>query len=201
MNTDLLYRHICAYETVSIDEFEDFLNLFKPIHLKKGEHLYLAGRVPKYASFIISGCLRQYTLDDHGAEQIVQFYDQSSWVGEVDSMITKKPTNMNLQALEDCELLCITGDDMCHAMEKTAWLQHYTIQNNYADQAKILDETNRLKRSSPEASYLEFLSLRPSLVLRIPQQYIANFLGIRKETLSRIRNRVARRQFVDRSQL
>jgi len=90
---------------------------------------------------------------------------------------------------------------MCHAMEKTAWLQHYTIQNNYADQAKILDETNRLKRSSPEASYLEFLSLRPSLVLRIPQQYIANFLGIRKETLSRIRNRVARRQFVDRSQL
>lgn len=193
MNTDLLYQHICVYETVSEDEFKNFLKLFKALHLKKGEHLYFAGKVPKYAAFIISGCLRQYIFDEQGTAQIVQFYDQASWVGEVDSMITKIPTNMNLQALEDCELLCITGDDMCRAMENIAWLQHYTIQHNYADQARILDETNRLKRSSPEASYLKFLHMRPSLVLRIPQQYIANFLGIRKETLSRIRNRVARR--------
>jgi CRP-like cAMP-binding protein len=191
MNTDILFEHICSYISISKNDFEDFLKLFKPVYLKKGEHLYLADTVPRYSSFTLSGCLRQYLVDDQGREQIVQFYEEGTWVGDVESMITKKPTNMNVQALEDCELLCITGDDMCNAIQ-APWLQHYTIQKNYFDNAKMLEETSRNKTTSPEALYLDFLEQRPSLLLRIPHHYIANFLGIRKETLSRIRGRISR---------
>jgi CRP/FNR family transcriptional regulator len=190
LNSDILHEHICSYIPVSKDNFERFLSLFKPVFLKKGEHHYQAGIVPKYSSFILKGCFRQYLIDDQGSEQIVQFYDESMWVGEVESMINHTPTNMNLQALEDSILLCITGDDMCNAMEHTPWLQHYTILKNFSDNAKIREETSRNKMTSPEDLYLEILKQRPSLILRVPQKYIASFLGIRKETLSRIRKRI-----------
>jgi hypothetical protein len=55
-----------------------------------------------------------------------------------------------------------------------------------------MENLNRIKSESPEVLYMEILKERPSLLLRVPQHYIANFLGIRKETLSRVRKRVAR---------
>ncbi|WP_436486483.1 Crp/Fnr family transcriptional regulator [Chitinophaga sp. ARDCPP14] len=192
MNTDILYTHICSYVKISREEYEHFLQLFKPVHLKKGELHYVAGKVPKYWSFILKGCLREYLVDTWGNEQIFQFYEENTWVGQVESMITRKPTEMSLQALEDCELLCITGEDMCEAV-KTPWIQHYTIQKSFADNAALISENfNRIKSTSPEVLYLEILKERPSLLLRVPQHYIANFLSMRKETLSRVRKRVSR---------
>lgn len=189
MNSDILYTHICSYVQISRDEFESFFNLLKPVHLKKGEFHYIAGKVPRYWSFILKGCLREYFIDTQGNEQIFQFYEENTWVGQVESMITQKPTDMNLQALEDCELLCITGDDMCNAA-KTSWIQHYTIQNSFSQNAAVMENFNRIKSASPEGLYLEILNERSSLLLRVPQHYIANFLGMRKETLSRVRKRV-----------
>ena len=190
MNADILYTQICSYVQISRDEFELFFNLFKPVYLKKGEFHYIAGKVPKYWSFTLKGCLREYCLDSQGDEKICGFYEENTWVGQVESMINQKPTDMNLQALEDCELLCITGNDMCSAA-KTPWIQHFMIQKSFADNAIIMENSNRIKSASPEALYLEILKERPSLLLRVPQHYIASFLGIRKETLSRVRRRVA----------
>lgn len=190
MNTDILYTHICSYVQISREEFERFFNLFKPVHLKKGEFHYIAGKIPKYWSFILKGCLREYSVDADGYEKIFQFYEENTWVGQVESMINQKPTEMNLQALEDCELLCVTGEDMCSAA-KTPWIQHYTIQMSFSDNASIIENLNRIRSASPEVLYLEILKERPSLLLRVPQHYIANFLGMRKETLSRVRKRVA----------
>ena len=199
MNTDTLYTHICAYVQISRDEFEVFFNLFKPVYLKKGEFHYVAGKVPKYWSFTLKGCLREYSVDSQGDEKIFQFYEENAWVGQIQSMITQKPTDMYLQALEDCELLCITGDDMCNAV-KTPWIQNFTMHKSFSDNASIMENSNRIKSASPEELYLQILKERPSLLLRVPQHYIANFLGMRKETLSRVRRRVAHLWFVDRSQ-
>jgi CRP/FNR family transcriptional regulator len=190
MNTDTLYTHICSYVQISRDEFDLFFNLFKLVYLKKGEFHYIAGKVPKYWSFTLKGCLREYSIDTQGDEKIFQFYEENAWVGQIQSMITQKPTDMNLQALEDCELLCITGDDMCNAV-KTPWIQNFTMHKSFSDNAAIMENSNRVKSASPEELYLEILKERPSLLLRVPQHYIANFLGIRKETLSRVRRRVA----------
>jgi CRP-like cAMP-binding protein len=190
MNADILYSHIRSYVQISRDEFELFFNLFKTVYLKKGEFHYVAGKVPKYWSFTLKGCLREYSIDNQGDEKIFQFYEENAWVGQVESMMTQKPTNMNLQALEDCELLSITGDDMC-STAKIPWIQHFIIQKSFADNAAIAENSNRIKSASPEELYLEILKKRPSLLLRVPQHYIANFLGIRKETLSRVRRRVA----------
>jgi CRP-like cAMP-binding protein len=190
MNADILYSHIRSYVQISRDEFELFFNLFKTVYLKKGEFHYVAGKVPKYWSFTLKGCLREYSIDNQGDEKIFQFYEENAWVGQVESMMTQKPTNMNLQALEDCELLSITGDDMC-STAKIPWIQHFIIQKSFADNAAIAENSNRIKSASPEELYLEILKKRPSLLLRVPQHYIANFLGMRKETLSRVRRRVA----------
>ena len=190
MNADILYTQICSYVQISRDEFELFFNLFKPVYLKKGEFHYIAGKVPKYWSFTLKGCLREYRLDSQGDEKISRFYEENTWVGQVESMINQKPTDMNLQALEDCELLCITGNDMC-SVAKIPWIQHFMIQKSFADNAAIMETSNRIKSASPEELYLEILKERRSLLLRVPQHYIANFLGIRKETLSRVRRRVA----------
>nr|WP_314495603.1 Crp/Fnr family transcriptional regulator [uncultured Chryseobacterium sp.] len=193
LNTDIFYEHINSYIKINTDDFENFLSSFKPIYLKKGEHHYEAGKIPRYTSFVVKGCLRQYLFDENGCEQTVQFYDESMWAGDVESMINRIPTKTNLQAIEDSVLLSITGDNMCLAIENTPWLQHYTIVKNFSDNAKMIEENNLQKNSSPEDLYLNILKNRPSLILRVPQKYIANYLGIRKETLSRIRKRITKK--------
>jgi|GEM_PF-2261483 len=156
MDTDTLYTHICSYVQISREEFEHFFSLFKPVYLKKGEFHHVAGKVPRYWSFTLKGCLREYFVDTGGNEQIFQFYEENTWVGQVGSMMKQKPTDMNLQALEDCELLCITGDDMCRAA-KTPWIQDFSIRKSFSDNTAIMENFNRIKSTSPEVLYLEIL--------------------------------------------
>lgn len=193
MDTSILLTNLRSYVDVPEEEFRAFLTLLVPLKLKKDEHFYRAGEVPRYSPFILKGCLRQYVVTDNGEEQIILFNEEGNWAGQVGSMRTKTPTNVNLQALEDCEILGITLDHIDLGMARFPWYQRYFLKKYPADHARLLEQANRLKTESPETLYRELLNERPSLVLRLPQYHIANYLGVRTETLSRIKNKIARR--------
>ncbi|AEV97441.1 hypothetical protein A4D02_32985 [Niastella koreensis] len=193
MDTSIFLTHLKSYVDVPEEEFRAFLTLLVPLQLKKDEHFYRAGEVPRYSPFILKGCLRQYVVTDNGDEQIILFNEEGNWAGQVGSMRTKTPTNVYLQALEDCEILGITLDHIDLGMARFPWYQRYFLKKYPADHARLLEQANRLKTESPETLYRQLLNERPSLVLRLPQYHIANYLGVRTETLSRIKNKIARR--------
>ena len=193
MDTGIFLTHLRSYVDVPESEFKAFLTLLVPLQLKKEEHFYRAGEVPRYSPFILKGCLRQYVVNESGDEHIILFNEEKNWAGQIGSMRTKIPTNVYLQALEDCEILGITLEHIDLGMERFPWYQRYFLKKYPADHARLLEQANRLKTESPEILYRELLQERPSLILRVPQYHIANYLGIRTETLSRIKNKIAGR--------
>jgi CRP-like cAMP-binding protein len=193
LDTGIFLTHLRSYVDVPEEEFRAFLTLLVPLQLKKDKHFYRAGEVPRYSPFILKGCLRQYVVNDNGEEQIILFNEEGNWAGQIGSMRTKIPTNIYLQALEDCEILGITLDHIDLGMARFPWYQRYFLKKYPVDHARLLEQANRLKTESPETLYRELLNERPSLVLRVPQYHIANYLGVRTETLSRIKNKIAGR--------
>ncbi|MCC8423492.1 Crp/Fnr family transcriptional regulator [Mucilaginibacter sp. UR6-11] len=192
MDTNIFLRHLRSYVDVPDADFGEFLKLLVPLTLKKGDHFYRAGEIPRYSPFILQGCLRQYILDESGREQIILFNEEGNWAGQIGSMRSRLPTNVYLQALEPCQILGITIEHVDLGMERFPWYQRYFLKKYPTDHARLLEQANRLKTEPPEVLYRELMETRPSLLLRIPQHYIANYLGVRTETISRIKTRLVR---------
>ncbi|NCI52114.1 Crp/Fnr family transcriptional regulator [Sediminibacterium roseum] len=191
MNTRLFFEHLRSYVDFPENDFNEFIKLLVPFTIRKNEFCYRAGQVPRYSPFVLKGCLRQYVVNDDGVEQIVLFNEEGNWAGQLGSMRSGVPTNVNLQALEDCDILGITLANVDIAMQRFPAYQQYFLKKYPADHALLLEQANRLKTESPETLYKELLLNRPSLLLRVPQHYIANYLGVRTETISRIKNKLA----------
>lgn len=191
MNTSLLLKSFRSYVEFTEEDFQEFLKLVEPFRVKKNELFYTAGSVPKYSPFILKGCMRQYYITDEGNEKTVQFIEEGTWAGQIGSMRSKTPTNLNLQALEDCEILGITIENADNGLQKFPAYQKYFVTKYPIDHARMLEEAAMIKTEPPELLYQWLLKTKPSLLNRVPQQYIASYLGIRPETLSRIRNKIS----------
>ena len=191
MNTALLLKSLRSYVEFSEDDFMEFLKLLEPFTLRKNEFFYVAGTIPKYSPFILKGCVRQYYVTDEGEEKTVMFVEEGTWAGQIGSMRSRTPTNVNLQALEDCDILGITIESIDYGLQKFPAYQKYFVTKYPIDHARMIDEAARIKTDTPENLYLWLLKEKPSLLNRVPQQYIASYLGMRPETLSRIRNKIS----------
>ncbi|MES2761436.1 MAG: Crp/Fnr family transcriptional regulator [Bacteroidota bacterium] len=192
MDTSLFYKHFLEYVDFPEEDFNEFSKLLVPFILKKNEIFYRAGEIPKYSPFILKGCVRQYITNENGEEQNILFVEEGTWSGQIGSMRNKVPTNVTMQALEDCEILGMTIENADYAMEKFPAYGKYFIKKYPADHARLLEQSNRLKTETPELLYTDLMKERPSLILRVPQHHIANYLGVRTETISRIRNKIAK---------
>ncbi|CCH51727.1 putative transcriptional regulator, Crp/Fnr family [Fibrisoma limi BUZ 3] len=187
---DRLKTSLERFLPLTREEFVHFAALLTPRKLAKHEHFLRAGEVCTQIAFINQGCLRYYYLND-GDEFNGQFFFEGSWIGEYQSFLTGQPSIQYFDALEDSELLV---------------MQHSDLQKIYTDLPKferfgrVLAEnvvigsqrrTASLLFDTPEERYLKLIRERPKVVERIPLHHIASYLGIKPESLSRIRKRLA----------
>ena len=191
MDTNVLLQDLKKYSDFEDKDFPEFLKLFILFKVRKGDYFYQAGEIPKYSPFIIKGCMRKFFINEDGEEQIVYFAEESWFAGEVQCMRTNTKTEMYLQALEDCEILGITLENADHGLKAYPAYRQYVDTKYSIDHSRIIQEATKLKSDTPESLYVRLMEKRPSLILRIPQHHIANYLGIRTETISRIRKKLA----------
>jgi CRP-like cAMP-binding protein len=191
MDTLPLLNSFRAYTDFTDEDFAVFIKYCIPIKLKKNEFFYKAGEVPKYSPFILKGCTRQFTMNENGDEQIILFVEEGTWAGQIGSMRSKIPTNVYLQATENCDILGITIENADFLMDKLPTYQRYFTKKYPVDHAHMMNNALRIKTDTPENLYNWLLETQPSLLQRVPQHYIANYLGIRTETISRIRKKIA----------
>lgn len=187
-----LYNYLNEYAStpISKEDFEVFKSHFIFKRFRKKQYLLEEGDVCKHMAFMIKGAMRQYYIDKKGSEHIVNLFVENWWVGDRESFAMHTPTIYNIDAWEDCEVLLVTRENQLKlANEFTAFrelLYKLDERNNIASQKRITSTIS----FSAKVRYENFVERYPNFLQRFPQHIIASYLGITKETLSRIRNQI-----------
>lgn len=163
---------------------------FKPLKLAKDSLLEVAGRVPAHHNFIVSGFMRKYYVNDNGEEVTVDLNDGPRFFTSYYHFINQTVSNEYLQCVTDCELLRITKAD-AGADAKTSFTQKdYTIKLFHQVQEAYLQRVDDLANLTAEQRYLKLMKQSPTIIQNFPLKYIASYLGIKPESLSRIRREI-----------
>lgn len=185
----------CIREKVTLNDNDAELlrPFFIPKKLRKRQYLLNAGDVCHYITFVDKGLLRSFTVDDEGNEYVVQFAIEGWWISDMGSFTSGKEAMYNIEALEDCELLNLTKPSMEELLTRFPVMERFfriLMQNNIVSLQRRVVAYMSL---SAEEKYLRLLEVAPDIMTRAPQQYIASYLSVTPETLSRIRRKVSSR--------
>jgi CRP-like cAMP-binding protein len=191
---DLLLKSISEKTRITSAEEAKLKEFFIPKKIRKRQYVLNAGDVCQYITFVEKGMLRSFTVDDDGNEHVVQFAIEGWWISDVGSFISGNNALYNIEALEDSEVLNLTKQAMDDMMDQVPQLERYfrlLMQNNIiALQRRVIAYMSL----SAEEKYLKLMDVCPDIISRAPQQYVASYLGITPETLSRVRKQVANRK-------
>lgn len=164
--------------------------LFREKKLTKGDHLLEAGNVCRYLAFIETGLVRYYINHD-GDEKTNYFNKEGEFVCDYQSFLPKTPSAVNIQALEDTTVYLISFNDLQQFYKE---VEHGERFGRLAIEQVFVNVINQVKSiyvDSPDTRYQKFINIFSDIAQRIPQYYIASFVGIKPQSLSRIRKRIA----------
>lgn len=171
------------------DELKQVEAVTKPKKVRRRQYLVQEGDLSPYMSFVVKGCLRLYRVGDNGTEHILRFAIENWWISDYESYHSGQPAKNNVDALEDSELLMIEKGDfdaLCKAVPTFGTLvEKLTTKNFAAHQSRILSNISE----TAEERYENFMRSYPQIYNRVPLHMIASFLGVTRETLSRLRQR------------
>jgi CRP/FNR family transcriptional regulator, anaerobic regulatory protein len=184
-----LRQFIARVVNVSEDEWRAHRDCLTRRFLKKGEFLVSEGQVVNNVSFVNKGSFRVYkTLD--GQDLTKHFFFAYEYATEYISFLTRKPSDLSVKATEDAELIELHYDKVQVLYEQyPVWQKYGRLLAEHLF-IQVAERSHRLLYHSPEENYLKLMEDRPDIIERIPQQYIASYLGIQPESLSRIRKRL-----------
>jgi CRP-like cAMP-binding protein len=186
---DKFLKLIQFYTKLNTEEIDFFKNHIPIRSFKKNEVFFDEGKISKTIYFILNGCVRLF-YNVNGNEKTAFFYTEGKFICAGESYTFNIPAKENYQALEDTVLMCL---------DKRAIEKMFTFSANLEIIARIAVEDELITcqqmiksfvTKSPEERYNELLEKNSNLFQRAPQQYIASFLGVSPETLSRIKKRV-----------
>lgn len=185
----LISRFLDLTETES-DAFNECIPI-KPF--KKGTVLLREGQVSRDSYFVIEGCVRKYYIID-GEERTTEFFIEDESVASLQSYKNKTPATHYFECVEDCRLAVLNFEkeqELFKRVPKYETLCRMSMETDFGTQQEALA---RFITSSPEERYKNLLETRPDLIQRIPQYHLASYLGIKPESLSRIRKRIASKE-------
>jgi len=188
MNAQALLNQIAQYVCLSEDEQVILISQLTYRRYLKGQYVIQQGDVYGQQSYVLSGCLKAFHMDDAGDEHIIMFFDENRWIGDVDSCEKQTAAPYHVQCLEHTELLQLSHLKLEWLYEKIPKFERYFRM--IAQQALRISEKRIIQSLSLTAKerYLNFVREYPQLEQRVPQYLIASYLGITKEFLSKIRN-------------
>jgi len=191
MMYDSLIKYFNSYSSKPLadDEIDLIQSSFIPKKFRKKQYFLQEGDICIYTAFITKGAMRQYRVDDKGEEHIIKLYLENWWANDRESLLRQTPSDYFIDAWEDTEALLATKAVLIDLINRIPTLSECmkNIDANFAiaSQRRI----NAAISLSAEERYHDLEETYPEFLQRFPQQIIASYLGINRETLSRIRSR------------
>lgn len=196
---NLLFEFISKYITLNEDEKNALksLNLFRSV--KKGTILLKEGQKSNETYFVLKGLIRTYYIID-GVEKTTAFYTEMEGLTPP-SVINKKNSEYYICCIEE-SIIVVSEPDM-ETQIFSKFPKFETLCRILSEELLIKQQINfdEFKTSSPEERYLNLVEKRPDLIQRVPQNQLASYLGIKPQSLSRLRARIIEKekQFINLS--
>ncbi|MCK7555923.1 Crp/Fnr family transcriptional regulator [Chitinophaga sedimenti] len=187
-----MLEHFIAYmrESGGFNE-QDLKNIAEqstPRKMRRRQLLLQEGEVCRYKIFVVKGLLRTYRLKDDGSEYIMKFAPENSWLTDPDSFHRQTPSLFYIDALEEAEVVLWTKDNFVHLCTTIPALKAYSDKvinrSTSESQQRILMNISY----TSEEKYEAFMAAYPDILRRVPLHMVASYLGVSRETLSRIRH-------------
>lgn len=182
-----------AKHDVFTEEERKSINEYIPIkNYTKGTVLLHEGQVSKEAYYVIKGCVRAYYAVN-GEELTTAFYTENESCASLYSFSNQLPSTHYLECIEDCTLSVLTYDNEKKLLKEFPGFESLCRSTVESDFGKNQEMLANFITKNPEERYSHLLETRPNLLQRIPQYYLASYLGVKPESLSRIRKRIAQK--------
>lgn len=184
-----ILSHITRHVTLTKAEEDFFISILLPVKLKQGEFAEKAGEITYNFIHVNSGCLMTYFTDKEGDDQVIQFATSGWWTGDLHSLTTQQPSIYTTRAIADSEILLLPKVRMEELLERHPVFERYfriMFQNS------LVTHQNRIIEAfafTAEDRYTNFQKKYPQLEQFVPLKYIASYLGITPEFLSKIRRK------------
>jgi len=179
-----------SFAPMSDEEFEQLSEKLREKHFTKGEVLLKEGQVCKEFFFIISGCIRSFSLEN-GREVNVKFFFETDTACDFASFRSEQPSTYYLIVMENTVAYCGIKSEVVPVFAKEAGL-HMVLFRFFQDlYLKEEEHSNGFKLLSPDERYNYLLENKPEYLKRIPLVHLASYLGMSRETLTRIRQRIS----------
>ena len=188
--TEQLIASIKSIIDLTPQEVDCVKQLFQENFIKKGGFFLAEGEVCKHAGFIVKGLVRYYINHD-GEDKTYDFAQENNFICNYESFLPGTPSTKNIQALEDCEILQISYADLQMFYNSIAHAERFgriVIEQVFVHTLKDLSS---FYTDTPEHRYDKFLKEHPDLQQRISQYHIASYVGVKPQSLSRIRKRIS----------
>jgi CRP-like cAMP-binding protein len=176
---------------ISEEEWDVVKECFRLQPFPKNEYVVSQGKVCRKLAFIAEGVVRYCMFRDDGTEVTCFFMCENDFVGDPESFFSQQPSDKNVQALTDCQLITISYENMQKLLQQVprgkeinAAIDHYVMM-------KMLYQRTFLLNLDATVRYKEFMREYAHILHRIPLSYIANFLGITQQSLSRLRKQIS----------
>ena len=185
---EILKAHVSKFIILNDEEFEYLFSHFKPLTFKKGQNLITEGDLVDREYFVLSGCLKSFYINDDLKMFILQFAMPTWWASDYNALYSGAKATINVDCITDAEVLCISNNDrekLCNEIHKVEHFFRWRTNKGYvAAQKRLLSFMNNNTRER----YEELLKMYPQLYNIVPKQLIAAYLGVSRETLSRLYN-------------
>jgi CRP-like cAMP-binding protein len=184
--SDRLILELQKIVTFSVEEIDMLQGFLVNKIIRKGDHFLNLGQVSRHIAFIDSGLMMHYSLHD-GVEIPCNFSLEGDWMGSLKSFTSGSPTEVAIKAIEDTLIREISVE---HLQQLFLSSPHWLLFKNHLVQLVFFNITQHnadLAMLDAKARYYKFMQEKPELLNRVPQYYVAAYLGIKPQSLSRIR--------------
>jgi CRP-like cAMP-binding protein len=184
---DFFEGYIRSLRLFSEEEILAMMSMAIPKRLKKRQYLLRQGDVCRFHTFVCSGCLRSYRIDGNGREHVFSFSPANYWVTDRVSLETRTPSGEFIDALEDSAIIQLSAVSFKALLKDVPNFDALNTRIIIDDCIRSRDRVYMMISDQAEERYRQFIRLFPQLHRRLPIFMIASYLGVTRETLTRIR--------------
>lgn len=181
-----LRQHIEEIVPLTDKEFDFVLSHFKTTKKRKHQYLVQEGEIVKREYWITKGCVKSYFLNENGKEHILRFAMEHWWITDYESFVKQTPSKINIDCLEDCELLYISFENRDKLTSQMHKMERFWAKKSKFGRIALQKRILSLLKNSAKERYDLLLDQYPQLFQRVPKKLIASYLGVSRETLSRL---------------